>query len=134
MNSFEIEVTVAEEHLDDLNHVNNVQYLEWVQEVSKAHWQNLSHGQWDSDFIWVVRNHNITYHRPALLGENLLIGTHIKTTTGAKSERHVHIVHKDTHKTVVSCDTLWVLLDAHTSKPVRIPEEMIHALGAGFQK
>ena len=38
---FEIEKTVQKKHLDDLNHVNNVQYLYWVQEVSQDHCDNL---------------------------------------------------------------------------------------------
>ena len=32
---------VIKEHLDDLNHVNNVQYLYWAQEIAKAHWQKI---------------------------------------------------------------------------------------------
>ena len=28
---------VTKEHLDDLNHANNVQYLYWAQEIAKAH-------------------------------------------------------------------------------------------------
>ena len=30
MNSFTLERTVLPEHLDTLNHVNNVQYLYWI--------------------------------------------------------------------------------------------------------
>lgn len=41
MNSFTLERTVLPEHLDTLNHVNNVQYLYWVQEAAQAHWEAL---------------------------------------------------------------------------------------------
>ena len=32
---------VNKEHLDDLNHVNNVQYLYWAQEIAKTHWDKI---------------------------------------------------------------------------------------------
>ena len=44
---------VSKQHLDDLNHVNNVQYLYWAQEVAKAHWNLIQElldqtvGVWD---------------------------------------------------------------------------------------
>ncbi|MDM9631920.1 acyl-CoA thioesterase [Robiginitalea aurantiaca] len=128
MNTFHINVTVAPEHLDDLNHVNNVQYLEWVQQVSKAHWQKLSLPEWDMHYIWVVHSHLIRYHQPAFLGEELVISTFIKAAKGAKSERHVHITRKGMEPPLVTCETIWVLLDAKSGKPVRVPAEMISAL------
>ena len=39
---FEIEKKVKQKHLDEFNHVNNVQYLYWVQEVAQAHWDKLN--------------------------------------------------------------------------------------------
>ena len=29
---------VVPNDLDDLNHVNNIRYVEWIQEISKRHW------------------------------------------------------------------------------------------------
>lgn len=127
MRSYQIRVTVGPEHLDDLNHVNNVQYLEWVQQISKAHWQKLTQPTWDANYIWVVHSHHITYQRSALLGEELVISTFVKQAKGAKSERHV-LISKGDETPVVTCKTIWVLLDATSGKPVRLPEEMIRAL------
>ena len=32
-------IRVSAQDLDDLQHVNNVRYLEWIQDISKEHWQ-----------------------------------------------------------------------------------------------
>ena len=41
MNKFTQEQEVLPDHLDDLKHVNNIQYLNWIQEISKKHWNKL---------------------------------------------------------------------------------------------
>lgn len=128
MRNYQTKVTVGPEHLDELNHVNNVQYLEWVQQVSKEHWQKLSRPEWDARYVWVVRSHHITYQQSALLGEELVLSTYVKEGKGAQSERHVVISKGDSETPVVTCKTNWVLLDARTGKPVRMPEAMIQAL------
>jgi acyl-CoA thioester hydrolase len=128
MKTFELLVTVRPGHLDDLHHVNNVQYLAWVQQVSKAHWGTLTRPEWDRDYIWVVRSHHITYLHAAVLGDELSISTHVEQARGAQSERHVQIRLRGDKTPVVTCKTIWVLLDAGTGKPVRIPVEMVEAL------
>ncbi len=32
------EILITKEHLDQMNHVNNVQYVHWVEEMAKEHW------------------------------------------------------------------------------------------------
>ena len=33
---------VVPNDLDDLNHVNNIRYVEWIQEISKRHWNHVT--------------------------------------------------------------------------------------------
>lgn len=128
MKTYSINIAVRPEHLDDLNHVNNVQYLEWVQQISKEHWQKLTRPEWDAHYVWVVRSHHITYHHPAVLGDLLTVVTHVKAARGAQSERHVRILLEGSETPVVTCTTNWVLLDAKSGKPSRVPEDMIRAM------
>jgi acyl-CoA thioester hydrolase len=51
---------VSKEHLDDLNHVNNVQYLSWAQEIAKAHWEKIKEQLEDTPAVWMVRNHEVS--------------------------------------------------------------------------
>ena len=69
---FKIEKTVKKNHLDELNHVNNVQYLYWVQEVSQAHWNNLIHKKNILEKgLWVVRSHKIEYKNLTKLNDKI---------------------------------------------------------------
>ena len=50
---------VNKEHLDDLNHVNNVQYLYWAQEIAKTHWDKIQNLLDQTEGVWMVRSHEV---------------------------------------------------------------------------
>ncbi|MDA8917172.1 thioesterase [Flavobacteriaceae bacterium] len=129
MAPFEQQIEVTEAHLDELQHVNNVQYLQWVQDIAGAHWQSLIAGKTDAFGLWVVRSHHIEYKRQAKLGDSLRVLTHVEITKGFMSERKVRFYLGDSSMLVAQCSTQWCYLDPTTQKLLRIPEE-IHALFA----
>ena len=123
---FEIEKTVQKKHLDDLNHVNNVQYLYWVQEVSQAHWDNLIHKtKFLEKGLWVVRSHKIEYKNLTKLNDKIIISTYVKNVKGYLSERSVVIKLKKTEKILVKCLTEWCFIDLKTQKLKKIPKKII---------
>jgi len=123
---FEIEKTVQKKHLDDLNHVNNVQYLYWVQEVSQAHWDNLiNKTKILEKGLWVVRSHKIEYKNLTKLNDKIIISTYVKNVKGYLSERSVVIKLKKTGKILVKCLTEWCFIDLKTQKLKKIPQEII---------
>ncbi|MGC6479760.1 MAG: acyl-CoA thioesterase [Flavobacteriaceae bacterium] len=127
-NRYTQEIEVRAEHLDDLAHVNNVQYLSWVQDIAKEHWNTLaSHFHFEG--IWVVREHRITYKKQAVLGDRISIQTFIKNARGPLSERIVHFTHATTDELFVECSTQWCLLDPQSFRPMRVPEEVSLKLG-----
>lgn len=115
---------VAPDDLDDLNHVNNIRYVEWIQDISKKHWRAVTSEEIQKSMIWVVRNHNITYLKSAVLGNTIDISTYIKATKGPISIRVVEIKNHDTGDLLVKSATEWCLLDANTFRPKRIPEDI----------
>ena len=115
---------VVPNDLDDLNHVNNIRYVEWIQEISKRHWNHVTTEAIQQSLIWVVRNHNITYHKSAVLGNTMLINTYIAKNHGPISTRVVEIKNKETDELLVKAVTEWCLLDAKTFRPKRVPEEI----------
>lgn len=129
MKTFEQTLVVTPEHLDELQHVNNVQYLQWVQDIAGAHWQSLIAGKEETFGLWVVRSHHIEYKRQVKLGDRLRMVTHVEVTEGFQSERHVRFFLGDTSTLVVQCRTQWCYLDAQSHRLLRIPPE-IHALFA----
>ena len=108
MKKYTQEVTVTESHLDQLQHVNNVQYLQWVQDIAGAHWQSLVKGSKETFGLWVVRSHHIEYKRQAKLGDVLLIETHVALTEGFLSERKVRFLFYGNQK--LSCSMYYSMV------------------------
>ena len=119
---FEMMEEVLPKHIDGLNHVNNVQYLYWVQEVAKAHWNKLTANLSNIEGVWVVRNHFIEYKKPAFLGDRLLILTQVNNIRGPLSEREVWINNADTNTLLVHCTTSWCYIALQTRKLIAVPK------------
>ena len=116
------QVIVRSEDLDQLDHVNNVVYLKWVQQVAESHWRVRATEAMQSSVIWVVLNHFIEYKRPALLGDELRLETFVTKAEGVRSTRHVEIYRDDV--LLVVAKTEWCMLEKTTMKPMRITEEI----------
>jgi len=115
---------VVPNDLDDLNHVNNIRYVEWIQDISKKHWAQVTSREIQESMIWVVRNHNITYHKSAVLGNTINISTYIRSNNGPISTRIVEIKNNNTDELLVKAITEWCLLDSKTFRPKRVPKEI----------
>lgn len=122
MQSYSIKLVVSENDLDDLLHVNNVRYLDWIQQISKEHWQHSAGEKLRKEFVWVVRKHEITYHSAAILDDELVLETKIIDTRGPLSTRKVVIKNIKTDKAVVTSETDWCLINPDSMKPIRIPD------------
>ena len=121
---FEQTLVVQSEHLDEMNHVNNVQYLQWVQDIAKAHWENRARAKWLEQYAWVALSHHIEYKKPAFQGDEILLQTHVKEFTGVKSHRLVRIRNAKTGDLLTQASTVWCMLDRVTMRPARVAKEM----------
>lgn len=116
--------TVSKEDLDDLNHVNNVIYVQWAQDIAKEHWEVRASDELKKKFIWVVIRHEIDYKKQAFLGDDILIETYVGETTFVTSERYVNIKNAKTGEVLVAAKSMWCLLDADSKRPTKITEEL----------
>jgi len=123
--AFEQTITVQQHDIDRLNHVNNVVYLQWVQDVATAHWQSLASMEIQKKYSWVVLKHEIEYFSPALLNDFLTVKTWVEKSEGVRSERHVEFYNHKTNKLLVRAKTNWCLLEAMTMRPRRIEEDIL---------
>ena len=124
MQIYQKEITVRASDLDQLNHVNNVRYVQWVQDIAEAHWlQNASKTILDN-YFWVLVKHTIHYKGQAFLNDNLQIKTFVVKSEGVTSIRHVEMVNLQTNKTIIESETIWCFIDAKTKKPTRITPEV----------
>ena len=124
MKILEKEITVSKNDLDDLNHVNNVIYIHWVQEIAKEHWKSLVSNEIIKNYYGVVLEHQIKYLNPALLNDKIMIKTYIEKTEGIRSNRIVEIYNRNNDKLLVKSKTIWCLINAKTNKPNRITDEI----------
>lgn len=125
-NSYSYTILVSENEIDELNHVNNMHYLKYVQNAAKIHWEKLSNHTINKKYVWVVLRHEIDYIMPAKLNDRLTVTTWIGKSYGVKSERFVEIKKED--KIVIKAKTIWCLLAKKTMRPVRIPSEILQLL------
>ncbi len=121
---FELRLEVKQEHLDEQNHVNNVQYVQWVQDVAQAHWENRAPKHYREQYFWVVVKHEIGYKQQAFLGEEISLETYVGETSHVKSVRHVIIKNAKTEKVLVEAKTTWALLEQKTQKPAKISDDL----------
>ena len=112
--------TVEEDDLDELQHVNNVRYVQWIQDIAKEHWEVRATPELKDDFFWVVIRHEIDYKKQALLNDDLIIETYVGDTTFVTSERFVNIKKASNGEVLVAAKSVWCLLDTGTKKPTRI--------------
>ncbi len=124
MKAFTIYYTVKKEDLDELQHVNNVRYVQWVQDIAKQHWETWASKSLRTTYVWVVLSHQITYKASAVLNDNLRICTYVATSEGVTTERIVEFYRESDHKLLVKAKTLWCLLHADRKKPCRIPDDI----------
>jgi acyl-CoA thioester hydrolase len=126
--SFTHEFSVDPADIDELDHVNNVVYVRWVQEVAAAHWSRVASVDLQKKCKWVVLRHEIDYHSPAHAGEKLNATTWVDAPEGPLQRRYVIIERENDGKRLAEASTTWCLLDSNTGKPRRISQEIISAL------
>ena len=117
-------IVVRSADIDELNHVNNVVYLSWVQDIAKEHWQIRASQEILNQYKWVVVNHKITYKKPLKIHQKALIKTQVfDNAKGALWGRMVWI-YDDSEVLVAEANTQWCLVDTQFFMPRRITDEI----------
>lgn len=125
MQVFEKIIIVQTDDLDVLNHVNNVRYVQWIQDIAKEHWNSLASEETNNKYFWVVLSHFIEYKTSAVLGDSIKLRTFVSQSEGLKSTRIVEMYHVDSNKLIVRSETIWCLMDRLSKRPTRITQEII---------
>ena len=123
---FETKYTVKSSHIDELNHVNNVVYLQWIQDIANLHWTQLKKSEDTTDYVWVVLRHEIDYVGQALLGDSIVAKTWVGKTGGIRSIRHVEFYKNN--KLIVKAKTTFCLVNSKSFKPTRITDQILMML------
>jgi acyl-CoA thioester hydrolase len=124
-NIFEYAITVTELHLDELNHVNNVVYVQWMQEAAGKHWNSVSAAATEEQVVWMVRRHEIDYLNQAFSGDVLRMRTWTGDYSAVTWNRHYEIVREADGKKIITAKSAWILLDKITGRPKRLDESIL---------
>jgi acyl-CoA thioester hydrolase len=131
---FVYELTIGPEAIDANDHVNNVEYVRWMQDAAIAHSQvrGLSDELYaELEATWVARSHFIEYLRPAFAGEVLLVDTWIAEFSRSRSKRKYRFRREADGLELARAETLWVYVSRETGRPLPIHQRVIDKFLAG---
>jgi acyl-CoA thioester hydrolase len=122
--------TIPETAIDENGHVNNVTYVQWMQDIAVEHYASIGGIQAQGpEATWVVRGHRIEYFLPAFVGEEIEIKTWVENIQRVRSLRMYEFVRKADDKVLVKGETDWVFVDTKNGRPLAIPDEVKNVFG-----
>jgi len=124
VHAYEFDVDAA--LIDANGHVNNVEFVRWMQEAAVRHADaaGCTAATVAAGATWVVRSHHIDYLRPALAGDRVRVLTWVADFRRAFSLRRYRFL-KGTDETLLAKgETDWVFVDATAGRPRSVPEEI----------
>ena len=122
------QITIPETAVDPNGHVNNVMYVQWMQDIALNHYDFI--GGTDPTHAlgatWVVREHKVEYLLPAFADEEIEVQTWVVNIRRVRSLRKYRFVRISDGMLLVRGETDWVFVDLVTGRPRRIPEEIVN--------
>lgn len=119
---------VRQSELDLYGHVNNAVYLNWIEQAAVDHVEALGFGRgWSlgRGGGWVVREHHVTYHRPVVYGDEVLVTTLPTELAGVRGIRRTEIRRAADGALTTEAETVWVWVRLSDGRPTRIPAELL---------
>jgi len=119
-------ILVGRKAVDENGHVNNVQYVQWMQDAAIEHSERTGCTRLTRDVgaMWVARSHTIEYLRPAYQGERLTVLTWVTNWRKVRSLRKYRFIRDADGALLARGETDWVFVDATTGRPRNIPDEV----------
>lgn len=119
-------LVVGRKAVDDNGHVNNVQYVQWMQDAAVEHSERTGCFRITKELgaTWVARSHTIEYLRPAFQDERITVLTWVTNWRKVRSLRKYRFVRESDGALLARGETDWVFVDATTGRPRNIPDEV----------
>ncbi len=123
------EMPVPDDVVDANRHVNNVAYVQWMQDAATRHSDAVGCTKATADIgaAWVVRAHRIEYLNAALPGDMIRILTWVSNFRRVRSLRKYKFIRSSDQAVLATGETDWVFIDATTGRPRSIPDHIINA-------
>jgi len=123
-------LVVPESAIDVNGHVNNVQYVQWMQDAAMNHSASLG---WSTErFLslgktWIVRSHSIEYYHSAYAGQTINVLTWVAHFQKIRSLRKYKFIRPEDGVVLAKAETLFIFCDLKTGRPMTIPPEVQEA-------
>jgi len=123
---FQFGIDVTEKDVDQNGHVNNVVYIQWMQDAAIAHARasGCTKASQAVGATWVVRTHRIEYLSPLFAGDQVTVLTWPANFQRVRSTRKYKFVRAKDGAVIARAETDWVFVNAKTGRPLSIPEEV----------
>jgi acyl-CoA thioester hydrolase len=118
--------TVHQEHIDQNNHLNNVVYIQWMQDIAVMHSEALGWGYQEykaKGCSWVVKSHQIKYFRAAAVGDQVIIKTWLEKIKNCSCIRK-YAFYNNKSEIIATAETLWIFISINTGRPVIVLPEI----------
>jgi acyl-CoA thioester hydrolase len=123
---YRYEFTVPESAVDQNGHVNNVVYVQWMQDVAVLHSDSVggTDAMHATGGTWVVHSHKIEYLKPAFADEEVSALTWVVNFRRVRSVRRYKFYRKSDNTLLAKGETEWVFVDGESGRPRMIPEAL----------
>lgn len=127
---FEYPHRVLAAEIDGVGHVNNLEYIRWLQDAAVAHsaaqgWPARAYHERGQG--WVVRSHFVEYLLPAFVNEEVVVRTWIADMKRVTSLRRYEILRVSDGKRLLTAHTNWAYVRFDTHQLCRVPVEVSSA-------
>ena len=130
---FTLALTVEDEAIDELGHVNNAVYVRWMERCAWQHSQALGLGLAEYqalDRAMAVLRHEIDYLASAYLGDELIMATWIiSSDQRLRMDRHFQLVRVKDASVLLRAKTTFVCIELSSGRPKRMPTQFIEGYG-----
>lgn len=115
-------ITVGAEVIDANGHVNNVAYVQWMQDVAIEHFGSLGGIEaMGPDVTWVAAEHKVQYLAQAREGDVIEMRTWVDEMRRVRSLRRYEFIREADGKVLARGETQWAVVNAETGAPAPIP-------------
>jgi acyl-CoA thioester hydrolase len=127
---FDLNLQVQPEHIDILGHVNNVVYIQWMQDVALAHIEALGLGltqYLELKHAMVAVEHHVQYRKAAIEGDELILRTWLDHIDALYSYRQYAFYRPKDQSILFVGNTKWACIEIATGRPKRMSPSFIQA-------
>lgn len=127
---FDLKIQVQPAHIDVLGHVNNVMYIQWMQDVAEAHIEALGLGlaqYLELKHAMVAVEHHVQYRKAAFEGEEVILRTWLNDINALYSFRQYAFYSPKDQSILFVGNTKWACIEIATGRPKRMSPSFTHA-------